>query len=351
MTRRDRVLSELERLVPWVALEKLIEPYYFSGKRGRPPIGLSRMLRIYVVQNCFNLSDEGVEDAVYDSQAIRRFVGVDIGRESAPDKTTVQHFRVLLEQHDLTRGIFDTIIAAPSSTKNEEGKRDEEMHQTKKGNQYYFGMKAHIGVDAETGTVHSLVTTAANASDVTQAHALLQGEETDVFADAGYQGVEKREENQDTPVNWHVAMRPGKRKTLQDFTWGKMLEKVEKIKASVRAKVEHPFHIIKNRFGLRKVRYLGLAKNTAHLYTLFGLANLFINKKTVGYAQRDYCVLKSRIFRQKVEKTAENRKTIEMVRSFLEKTKDLIVSINTSTPRSKISILVTASLVDVTNLS
>ncbi|MDA8416049.1 MAG: IS5 family transposase [Betaproteobacteria bacterium] len=300
VTRRDRVLSELERLVPWAALEKLIEPYYFSGKRGRPPIGLSRMLRMYVVQNCFNLSDEGVEDAVYDSQAIRRFVGVDIGRESAPDKTTVQHFRVLLEQHDLTRGIFDTInanlsrrglilkkgtvvdatiINAPSSTKNEEGQRDEEMHQTKKGNQYYFGMKAHIGVDAETGTVHSLVTTAANASDVTQAHALLQGEETDVFADAGYQGVEKREENQDTPVNWHVAMRPGKRKTLQDFTWGKMLEKVEKIKASVRAKVEHPFHIIKNRFGLRKVRYRGLAKNTAHLYTLFGLANLFINKK------------------------------------------------------------------------
>ncbi len=301
VTRRDRVLSELERLVPWEALEKLIEPHYFSGKRGRPPIGLKRMLRMYVVQNCFNLSDEGIEDAVYDSQAIRRFVGVDIGREGAPDKTTVQHFRVLLEEQGLTRGIFDTInvnlsknglilkkgtvvdatiIAAPSSTKNEEGERDSEMHQTKKGNQYHFGMKAHIGVDAETGTVHSLVTTAANVSDVTQVHGLLHGEQSDVVGDAGYRGVEKREENLGKAVTWHVAMRPGKHRMLpMDTAWGQMLEKVEKIKASIRAKVEHPFHIIKNRFGLRKVRYRGLAKNTAHLYTLFGLANLFINKK------------------------------------------------------------------------
>ncbi len=250
---------------------------------------------------CRIASDEGIEDAVYDSQAIRRFVGVDIGREGAPDKTTVQHFRVLLEEQGLTRGIFDTInvnlsknglilkkgtvvdatiIAAPSSTKNEEGERDSEMHQTKKGNQYHFGMKAHIGVDAETGTVHSLVTTAANVSDVTQVHGLLHGEQSDVVGDAGYRGVEKREENLGKAVTWHVAMRPGKHRMLpMDTAWGQMLEKVEKIKASIRAKVEHPFHIIKNRFGLRKVRYRGLAKNTAHLYTLFGLANLFINKK------------------------------------------------------------------------
>lgn len=301
VTRRDRFLRELNRLVPWSALIAEIEPFYpKSGKRGRPPIGVERMLRMYIAQQCFGLSDDGIEDALYDSQAIRGFVGIDGSREAAPDSTTVLHFRHLLETQQLTERIFSsiktllaekglilkegtvvdaTIIAAPSSTKNQKGERDPEMHQTKKGNQWYFGMKAHIGVDAETGVVHSLVTTPANAADVTQAHQLLHGEEVVAFGDAGYQGVEEREENQTPEIQWAVALRPGKRKALPDISWGRMTEVLEQTKASIRAKVEHPFHIIKNRFGLKKVRYRGLAKNTAQLYTLFGLANLLIAKR------------------------------------------------------------------------
>jgi IS5 family transposase len=172
-----------------------------------------------------------------------------------------------------------TIIAAPSSTKNQDGKRDPEMHQTKKGNQWHFGMKAHIGVDADSGLTHTVVTTPANVSDVTQAHALLHGDEAAAFGDAGYQGVEKREENRNSGVSWHVALRPGKRRALPDTESGRLAEQVEQIKASVRAKVEHPFHIVKNRFGHKKARYRGLAKNTSQLMTLFGLANLLIAKR------------------------------------------------------------------------
>jgi IS5 family transposase len=172
-----------------------------------------------------------------------------------------------------------TIIAAPPSTKNQDKARDPEMHQTKKGNQWHFGMKAHIGADAAHGLVHTLVTTAANISDVTQAHALLHGEESLAFGDAGYQGAEKRPEHKATHTRWQVAMRYGKRKTLPDTELGRLDEQIEQIKASIRAKVEHPFHVIKNVFGLKKVRYRGLAKNTAQLFTLFGLANLVIAKR------------------------------------------------------------------------
>ena len=257
------------------------------------------MLRMYIAQQCFGLSDEGTEDAIYDSQAIRGFVRIDLAREAAPDATTLLKFRRLLERHQLTERIFAsinshlaakglmlregtvvdaTIISAPSSTKNQDGQRDPEMHQTKKGNQWHFGMKMHIGADASSGLVHTVVTTPANVNDVTQGHALLHGEESLVFADAGYQGIEKREEKQ-TDATWHVAMRPGKRKALPDTELGRMDDQIERIKASIRAKVEHPFHIIKNRFGLRKVRYQGLAKNTAQLFTLLGLANLLIAKR------------------------------------------------------------------------
>lgn len=255
------------------------------------------MLRMYVAQHCFGLSDEGTEDALYDSQAIRRFVGIDLGREQAPDATALLRFRHLLEMHDLTRAVFATInlhlaqqglmlkegtvvdatiISAPSSTKNKEGKRDPDMHQTKKGNQWYFGMKAHIGIDAESGLVHSLEGTAANTNDVTQAHKLLHGEEQHAFGDAGYQGVEKREENRNSSVKWHVALRPGKRKALPNTLHGQLQELDVKAKARVRARVEHPFHIIKNLFGLKKTRYRGLRKNVAQLFTLFGLANLVV---------------------------------------------------------------------------
>ena len=211
-TRRDRFLAEIEAVTPWAVLEKTVAPFYpSSGGRGRPPIGLARMLRMYVAQQCFGLSDEGIEDALYDSQAIRHFVGIDLSRESAPDATTLLNFRHLLEQHQLTESIFNainghlaekglllregtiidaTLIAAPPSTKNKDGRRDPEMHQSKKGKQWYFGMKAHIGVDAQLGLVHTVIGTAGNVSDITQAQALLHGDETDVFGDAGYQGVE-----------------------------------------------------------------------------------------------------------------------------------------------------------------
>ena len=301
VTRRDRFLGEIDAVTPWPALLAEVEPFYPKGEgRGRPPIGLERMLRMYIAQQCFGLSDEGTEDALYDSQAIRSFVGIDLSREAIPDATTLLKFRRLLETHQLTERIFAainvhlaarglmlregtvvdaTIIAAPSSTKNQDGKRDPEMHQTKKGNQWYFGMKAHIGVDAESGLTHTIVTTAAHVSDITPAHALLHGDETTVFGDAGYQGVEKREENQDREVTWHIALRPGKRRALPDSESGRLRERAEQLKASIRAKVEHPFHFVKNVFALRKVRYRGLAKNAAQLFTLFGLANLLIAKR------------------------------------------------------------------------
>jgi IS5 family transposase len=301
VTRRDRFLAEIEAVTPWPALIAAIEPFYPKGEgRGRPPIGVERMLRMYIAQQCFGLSDEGIEDAIYDSQAIRSFVGIDLGREAAPDATTLLKFRRRLEQHQLTERIFATIntylaekglllregtvvdatiIAAPSSTKNQSEGRDPEMHPTKKGNEWHFGMKAHIGADAQSGLVHTLVTSAANVNDVTQAHKLLHGKETRAFGDAGYQGVEKREENQDSPVKWFVALRPSKRRALPETELGRLDEEIEKLKASIRAKVEHPFHFVKNLFGHKKNRYWGLAKNTSQLFTLFALANLAIAKR------------------------------------------------------------------------
>ena len=298
LTRRDRFLAEIDVATPWGKLHKLIEPHYpkVTGA-GRPPIGLARMLRMYVAQQCFGLSDEGIEDAIYDSQAIRAFVGIDLNRESAPDATTLLKFRHMLEAKGLTQKIFEainahlaakglmmregtivdaTLIAAPPSTKNKDGERDPEMHQSKKDNDWHFGMKAHIGVDAASGLVHTVVGTAGNVSDVTQAHALLHGDEVAAFGDAGYQGVEKRAENIGKPVTWHVAMKRAKRKALPKNKLGRMTEKLEHLKASVRAKVEHPFHVIKNLFRHRKTRYRGLAKNTAQLFTLFGFANLVL---------------------------------------------------------------------------
>ena len=302
VTRRDRFLAEIDSVTPWSALVSELQPYYPEGKRGRPPIGLERMLRMYVAQHCFGLSDEGIEDAIYDSQAIRRFVGIDLSRESAPDATTVLGFRRRLETDNLAERIFGvingylsdkrlmlkegtivdaTLIAAPPSTKNKEKARDPEMHQTKKGNQWYFGMKAHIGVDAASGLVHSLSCTAANVTDVTETHELLQGEEKEVYADAGYQGVDKREEHQHRNVDWHVAMKRGKRKALGESAEDQLREKMEQVKASVRAKVEHPFHVLKNRFRHRKTRYRGLEKNQSQLYCLFGFANLVIAGKAL----------------------------------------------------------------------
>ncbi len=312
VTRRDRFLAEIEAVTPWPALVAALLPYYPKGDgRGRPPVGLERMLRMYIVQQCFGLSDEGIEDAIYDSQAIRGFVGVDLTHESAPDATTLLKFRRLLEQHKLTRRIFDeinghlagkglmmregtivdaTLIAAPPSTKNRDGERDPEMHQSKKGNDWHFGMKAHVGVDMATGLVHTVVGTAGNVADVTQAHALLHGGEKAVLGDAGYQGVAKRPENAGKQVDWHTAMRPGLRKTLTKNSLGRAQEKLEKAKASVRAKVEHCFHVVKCLFKHRKTRYRGLAKNTAQLFTLFGFANLVLARR---FLRRQYTQIAS----------------------------------------------------------
>jgi IS5 family transposase len=301
LTRRDRFLAEIEAVTPWVILEQTIAPFYpSSGGRGRPPVGLGRMLRMYVAQQCFGLSDEGIEDALYDSQAIRRFVGIDLGRASAPDATTLLNFRHLLESHHLTESIFNainghlaekglflregtivdaTLIAAPPSTKNKAGKRDPEMHQSKKGNQWHFGMKAHIGVDAHSGLVHTVIGTAGNVSDISQAQALLHGEEQAAFGDAAYQGVEKRPESAGATVEWHVAEKRSKVKALAGTMLGDLVAQVEHAKASIRSKVEHPFHVVKNLFKHRKTRYKGLVKNTAQLLTLFGLANLVLARR------------------------------------------------------------------------
>ena len=281
-------------------------PYYPKCEgRGRPPVGLERMLRIYIAQQCLGLSDEGIEDAIYDSQAIRGFVGIDLTHESAQNAATLLKFRRLLEKHDLTRRIFDeinvhlaskglmmreetivdaTLIAAPPSTKNRGEKRDPEMHQSTKGNNWFFGMKAHIGVDAKSGLAHTLVTTAGNVSDVTQTHNVLHGDETMAIGDAGYQGADKRPENVDKAVIWHIAMKRSVRKAMKKNPLGCAKEKLEKAKASARAKVEHPFHVLKTLFKHRKTRYRGLAKNTAQLHTLFAFANLVLAGRTFGSA-------------------------------------------------------------------
>ena len=306
LTRRERFLAEIDAATPWPVLVAALLPYYPKGDgRGRPPIGLERMLRMYIAQQCLGLSDEGIEDAIYDSQSIRGFVGIDLTHDSAPDATTLLKFRRLLEANNLTRRVFDeikghlankglvmregtivdaTLIAAPPSTKNRDGERDPEMHQSKKGNDWHFGMKAHVGVDMATGLIHTVVGTAGNVADVTQAHALLHGGEKVALGDAGYQGVAKREENADQAVVWHTAMRPGKRKTLKKNKIGREIEKLEKTKASVRAKVEHCFHVVKCLFKHRKTRYRGLAKNSAQLFTLFGLANLVLARRYLGSA-------------------------------------------------------------------
>jgi IS5 family transposase len=303
-TRKAVFLDEMNLVVPWTELLALIAPHAPRAKTGRPPFELETMLRIHFVQQWFGLSDLAMEEALFETALYREFVGLS-SVQRIPDRVSILRFRHLLEEHQLAEQILATVnakltdkglmlregtvvdatlIAAPSSTKNKDGERDPEMHQTKKGNQWHFGMKAHAGVDADSGLVHSVVTTAANAHDVTQAHALLHGEETDVFADSGYRGVEKREEIQarHPKVNWHIAMMPGRRKALDKSTpMGALLDKLEQAKARIRAKVEHPFRVIKRQFGYTKVKYRGLAKNTANLVTLFALSNLWMARRSL----------------------------------------------------------------------
>ena len=301
-TRKRVFLEEMDLVVLWTELVSLIEPFAPGGtgtKGGRPSFPVESMLRIHFLQRWFGLSDPAMEETLHDIALCCEFARLDPGATRLPDESTILRFRHLLEEHNLSIQLLATInatlaqkglmlktgivvdatlIAAPSSTKNSTGQRDPEMHQTKKGNQWHFGMKAHIGVDAESGLVHTVTGTAANVNDVTQGHGLLHGDEAVVFADAGYQGATKWPEA--TGVDWHVAMRPGKRRALDRKTkLGALLDKAEKLKASVRAKVEHPFRVIKCQFGFTKVRYKGLAKNTAQLITLFALSNLWMARR------------------------------------------------------------------------
>jgi IS5 family transposase len=297
-SRRELFLDEMEQVVPWSGLEALVRPHYAKAGRGRQPVGLSIMLRVYFVQQWFNLSDPGVEEALYESAALRRFVGVDLGVAPAPDETTVLRFRPLLERHDLgglmldavnlhleakgiriqTGTIVDaTILHAPSSTKNASGERDPEMHQTRKGQQWYFGLKAHIGVDAKQGHVHSVATSAASVADCHMLPDLLHGEERKVWGDGGYQGQ--------TEAIQEVAPKAQdmtcKRTKFKDYV-DEVEKKKNRSKSSVRAKVEHPFRILKRSFGFDKVRYRGIAKNHNQLCACFSLVNLYLHRKRLA---------------------------------------------------------------------
>ena len=296
-TRRELFLEKMDGLMPWEDLEGRIEPFHPKAGRGRRPYPLRTMLRVHCVQLFHDMSDPGMEDLLHEVESVRRFAGLRLSGP-LPDETTILKFRHLLEKHGLGEGLFEeinahlaeqghslrrgtivdaSIIEAPTSTKNRKRERDPEMHRTKKGNQWHFGMKAHIGVDAETGLAHSLETTPVNGSDVATAHAVLHGDEEVVYGDAGYQGVGKRGENRERAVDWRTAMRPGKRRLLdKDDPAEAAAEAAEKSKASVRAKVEHPFLYVKRHFGYAKVRYRGLAKNTQRIALLLGFANVLI---------------------------------------------------------------------------
>jgi IS5 family transposase len=294
-SRRELFLDEMEQVVPWSDLQSLVEPHYPKAGNGRRPVGLGIMLRTYFVQQWFNLSDPGVEEALYDSAGLRLFVGVDLGRAPAPDETSVCRFRHLLETHDLGGAVLDavnyhlaskgirittgtivdaTIIHAPSSTKNQSGERDPEMHQTRKGNQWYFGMKAHIGVDSREGVVHSVCTSAASVADVHLLPDLLHGAERKVWGDAGYQG-QSEAIREAAPHAQDMTCRRTKFKDYVD----QVARRKNTTKSRVRAKVEHPFRILKRIFGFDKVRYRGLAKNHNRLCACFALVNLYLHRK------------------------------------------------------------------------
>jgi len=297
-SRREQFLGTMETVVPWSELESLIEPHYPKAGNGRQPVGLSIMLRIYFLQHWFNLSDPGAEDALYESAVLRRFTGVDLGRAAAPDESTILNFRHVLERHELCGRILDavnsylarkgiristgtivdaTIIAAPSSTKNENKERDPEMHQTRKGNQYYFGAKAHIGVDSKEGIVHSVCTSAASVSDVHMLPDLLHGNEKKVWGDAGYQG-QTEAIHAAAPDAQDMTSRRTKHKDGVD----EVERRKNRTKARVRSKVEWPFRILKRVFKYTKVRYRGLKKNHEWLLAAFALVNLYQHRRKLS---------------------------------------------------------------------
>jgi IS5 family transposase len=296
-TKREIFLAEMEAVVPWYALLAVIEPYYPVAGNGRRPYPLAVMLRVHLMQNWFGLSDPGMEEALYEVASMRQFAGLSL-LKAIPDETTILNFRHLLEEHELGAEILArvnahlsrkglllkrgtmvdaTIIDAPSSTKNAEGKRDPEMHQAKKGNQWFFGMKAHIGADVDSGVVHSVTTTPAHHSDVGEVELLLHGKETVVHADSGYAGAAAHAPR--AKVDWQIAKRRSTVKKIADPRQRERALALERRKAQIRARVEHPFRVVKRQFGYTKTRFKGLAKNTAQIVTLFALANLYLVRK------------------------------------------------------------------------
>ena len=297
-SRRELFLEEMDKIVPWAGLVGLIEPHYPKGEQGRPPVGLERMLRLYFLQQWFNLSDPGLEDALYESPVLRLFAGIDLGREPAPDETTILHFRHLLEKHDLGRSMLKmvneylalcgvristgtivdaTLIHAPSSTKNEQGKRDPQMHQVKKGNQWYFGMKAHVGVDSKQGIVHSAEATAANIADSKMLPELLHGKERKVWGDAAYQGQGEKIRRR-APHAQDMTSRRARYKQIVN----ELQRRKNRTKAQVRSKVEHVFRVMKRQFGFDRVSYRGLAKNANRMFACFALVNLYLTRKRLA---------------------------------------------------------------------
>ena len=295
-TRREQFLNEMDQIIPWRDLCKVIKPFYPKPKgAGRRPVGVERMLRIHFLQHWFNLSDPAVEEALYDSRAMRHFVGIDLGQEPVPDETTICKFRHLLEAHSLGDQLFvlindylqengmkvntgtivdATIIDAPSSTKNKEKSRDPEMHQTRKGKQWYFGMKAHIGVDSRSKLIHSVAATAANVHDSQLLGDLLHGDETRVWGDSAYTGQSDTIREHAPRAKDFTHKKGGRNRALSDDDKAK-----NKTKSKVRAKVEHPFLILKRVFGFDKVRYRGLEKNATRLFVAFGLVNLYMARR------------------------------------------------------------------------
>ena len=303
-TRRQRFLEEMEATLPWEAFLGLIQPIYHqpSAKGGRPPFPLEVMLRIHLLLQWFTLSDPLMEEMLIDTPCFRRFAGIDMIEDRIPDETTILNFRHLLEEHRIAEKILEgvnqmlsekgvmlregtildaTIIAAPSSTKNKRKERDPEMHSVAKGNQWFFGMRCHIGVDAASGLVHSVVSTAANVHELNTAADRLHGEDRLIYGDAGHIGIEKREEFRDCDAEFRVAMKPGQRRVLPETAEGRLLDLVETAKAHFRAKVEHPFRIVKCQFGFKKVYYRGIDKNDLKLKLLFTLANLWMVRRRI----------------------------------------------------------------------
>ncbi len=298
-TKREEFLEIMDDIIPWNEWVSIIEPYYPAGKRGRPPMGIEKMLRMYLLQVWFSLSDEMTEDAIYDSYAMRKFVGINFLEEQAPDATTLLKFRHLLEEHNIGKLFFDaikrcldkagmlmhggtivdaTLLSAPSSTKNEAGERDPEMHQVKKGNQWHFGMKCHTGVDAGTGYVHTVEVSSANIHDIEMASKLIREDDEVVYGDSGYLGIQNREDikndEKKASIDYRINKRRGSVSKLPEGPAKEWAEEIERQKSSIRSHVEHPYHTIKCQFGYRKVAYRGLKKNHNRLYMLFTSFNL-----------------------------------------------------------------------------